>query len=71
MKQQEFLPICSYCKDIRDDEGYWHQIEDYIRTHSEAEFSHSICPECAEKYYSQWIDLKDRKKKILKEEDGS
>jgi hypothetical protein len=53
MKQQEFLPICSYCKDIRDDEGYWHQIEDYIRTHSEAEFSHSICPECAEKYYSQ------------------
>ena len=43
---QGILPICSYCKKIRDDEGYYHQIESYIRDHSEADFSHGICPEC-------------------------
>jgi len=46
-----FLPICSYCKKIRDDKGYWNQIESYIQGHSDAEFSHSICQECAKKYY--------------------
>jgi hypothetical protein len=46
-----FLPICSVCKKIRDDQGYWNQIESYIRDHSEAEFSHGICPECAQKHY--------------------
>jgi len=46
-----FLPICSHCKKIRDDKGYWNQIESYIHKHSDAEFSHGICPECAEKYY--------------------
>jgi HAMP domain-containing protein len=45
------LPICSYCKKIRDDKGYWNQIEAYIRDRSEAEFSHSICQECANKYH--------------------
>ncbi len=46
------LPICASCKKIRDDKGYWTQIEGYIRDHSEAEFSHSICPDCTEKYYA-------------------
>jgi DNA-binding response OmpR family regulator len=46
-----FLPICSYCKKIRDDKGYWSQIESYIHKHSDAEFSHGICPECAKKYF--------------------
>jgi len=46
-----FLPICANCKMIRDDKGYWNQIEEYIRDHSEAEFSHSICPGCAKKLY--------------------
>ena len=46
-----FLPICSYCKQIRDDKGYWSQIESYIHKHSDAEFSHGICPECANKLY--------------------
>lgn len=50
------LPICSFCKNIRDDKGYWKQIESYIRDHSEAEFSHSICPECAKKHYPD-LDL--------------
>jgi PAS domain S-box-containing protein len=45
------LPICSSCKKIRDDKGYWNQIEEYIRDHSEAEFTHSICQECADKLY--------------------
>ncbi len=48
-----FLPICASCKKIRDDKGYWNQIESYIREHSEAEFSHSICPDCAEKLYPE------------------
>ena len=45
------LPICSSCKKIRDDKGYWKQIEDYIQTHSGAEFSHGLCPGCREKLY--------------------
>jgi len=45
------LPICSSCKKIRDDQGYWHQIEAYIYDHTEADFSHGICPECALKLY--------------------
>ena len=45
------LPICSSCKKIRDDKGYWSQIESYITDHSEAQFSHSICPDCLEKLY--------------------
>ncbi len=47
------LPLCSSCKKIRDDDGYWHQVEVYIRDHSEAEFSHGLCPECAKKLYPE------------------
>ena len=47
------LPICASCKKIRDDKGYWNQIESYIRDHSEANFSHGICPECARKEYPE------------------
>jgi PAS domain S-box-containing protein len=50
-KLSGFLPICASCKKIRDDQGYWRQVEEYIGEHSEAEFSHSICPECARKLY--------------------
>ena len=45
------LRICAKCKKIRDDKGVWNQMESYIRDHSEAEFSHSFCQECAKKYY--------------------
>jgi GAF domain-containing protein len=48
---QGFLPICAHCKKIRDDQGYWRQIESYLKQHSELEFSHSICPECFKKNY--------------------
>jgi PAS domain S-box-containing protein len=50
-KLSGFLPICASCKRIRDDQGYWRQVEDYIRDHSEAVFSHGICPTCVEKLY--------------------
>jgi len=45
------IPICTSCKKIRDDSGYWNQVESYISSHSDAEFSHGICPECIEKLY--------------------
>ena len=47
------LPVCASCKKIRDKKGEWHQIESFIRDRSEAEFSHSICPECAKKLYPE------------------
>jgi len=50
-KLSGLLPICASCKNIRDDKGYWKKIEAYIHEHSGAEFSHSICPECAKKLY--------------------
>jgi DNA-binding NtrC family response regulator len=48
---QGMLPICASCKKIRDDQGYWNQIESYISKHSEVQFSHSICPTCIRKLY--------------------
>ncbi|NTW98669.1 MAG: response regulator [Geobacteraceae bacterium] len=45
------IPICAACKKIRDDQGYWQQLEIFIRDHSDAEFSHGICPECAKELY--------------------
>ncbi len=50
------LPLCAYCKKVRDDRGYWNQIEAYVSEHSHADFSHGICPECAQKYYPE-MDL--------------
>jgi len=59
------LPICASCKKIRDDKGYWNQIESYIHKHSEAKFSHSICPDCSDELYGHedWnIEMKKKKK---------
>jgi hypothetical protein len=55
-----FLPICSHCKKIRDDEGYWQQVEKYISEHSEAIFSHGICPTCLQEHYSELLTEKER-----------
>ena len=51
---QGMLPICSICKKIRDDKGFWNQIESYISEHSEAKFSHGLCPECVKKFYPDY-----------------
>ena len=45
---QGIVPICSYCKHVRNDQNYWQQVESYISAHSEAQFSHSVCPDCYE-----------------------
>ncbi len=52
-KLHGLLPICSYCKKIRNDSNYWQQLEDYISLHSEAEFSHGICPDCFTKHFEE------------------
>jgi hypothetical protein len=49
------LPICSSCKKIRDDKGYWTRVEEYISEHSEVEFTHGLCSECAEKLYGKYL----------------
>ena len=58
------LPICASCKKIRDDQGYWNQVEMFIGKRSNAEFSHSICPECAKKLYPDF-DLYDDDGKLM------
>ncbi len=62
-KLSGLVPICANCKKIRDDKGYWNQIESYIEKHSEALFSHSICPDCAEELYGDQEWYKRRKRK--------
>ena len=49
------LPICASCKKIRDDEGLWNQVEEYIQRHSEAKFSHGLCPDFMKKLYSEYL----------------
>ncbi len=56
------LPICASCKKIRDDKGAWNRIEDYVMAHSEAEFSHGLCPECARKLYPEYFSRKKAEK---------
>jgi hypothetical protein len=57
------LPICAYCKKIRNDKGYWEQLEGYIQDHSEAEFSHGICPECAKERFPDLYEKSQKRKK--------
>ncbi len=61
------IPICASCKNIRDDEGYWQRIEDYVASRTEAEFSHGICPDCAVKLYPEFVDAQMLKKIRRKE----
>ncbi len=64
---QGILPICSHCKKVRDDQNYWQQVESYISTHTDAQFSHSICPECFDQITKAQIEeLKDRLRKDTK-----
>ncbi|MCP3874819.1 MAG: hypothetical protein GY699_16910 [Desulfobacteraceae bacterium] len=56
------VPICSSCKKIRDDKGYWNNLELFIQEHSEASFTHSICPDCSDKLYGDEDWYTDNKK---------
>jgi len=58
------IPICASCKKIRDDKGYWNQVDQYIQQHTDAKFSHSMCPECNDKLYGNqdwYIKMKEKK----------
>lgn len=59
------LPICSACKKIRDDDGYWHQVEVYLHSHSEVDFSHSICPDCVQELYPAFQKHREEKENVL------
>ncbi len=54
------VPICASCKKIRDDSGYWEQVEAYVSRHTEARFSHGICPECMKKFYSDFMPEQEK-----------
>ena len=60
------LPICMFCKKIRNDENYWQQIEEYLLEHTEADFSHAICPECLEKHYPEYAKKKKAQEDKIK-----
>ena len=55
------LPICAACKKIRDDNGYWSEVESYISLHSNADFTHGYCPECAENVLSDYLEDQEKK----------
>lgn len=57
---QGIVPICAHCKQVRDDDGYWEQVEAYLGKRSELAFSHGICPACCDKYYSEYLTDEDR-----------
>ena len=63
---REFLPICSYCKKVRDDQNYWSQIESYISEHTSTKFSHGICPECYKKTVEPELDEMKRRSAELR-----
>jgi hypothetical protein len=55
------LPICSSCKKIRNDQGYWEQVEIYIKNHSQADFTHGICPDCIHRLYPEYAELRAKR----------
>lgn len=54
------IPICAHCKKIRDDQGFWNQVESYVQKHSEAQFSHGICPDCRKEHYPKFNHRHDK-----------
>ena len=57
---QDILPICSYCKKVRDDEDYWHTVESYISHHTNTRFSHDVCPECMRAHIEPELERLER-----------
>jgi len=56
---RSLIPICMHCKKVRNDDGYWGQVESYVTEHFHTDFSHGICPECMVKYYPEFLDKKE------------
>jgi PleD family two-component response regulator len=56
------LPICASCKKVRDDQGYWHDVEEYLHEHAHVDLSHGICPDCFQKLYPEYVDSDDAPK---------
>jgi|GEM_PF-2017576 len=69
-KLRGLLPICAYCKKIRDDQGYWNQLESYISQHADVTFTHSVCPECSKKIYAELKAFKDAEQQKKKAASG-
>ncbi len=61
---QGLIPMCAGCKKIRDDEGYWQEVEQYIMDNSEARFSHGLCPACVDKYYPEYREIKTKRTEL-------
>ena len=57
---QGIVPICSFCKKIRDDKGFWSQVESYVSHHTDAQFSHGVCPDCQEEHYPEFFNNKKK-----------
>jgi len=55
------VPICANCKNVRDDQGYWNRVESYLNEHTEADFTHAVCPDCMKRLYPQFEDVSDVK----------
>jgi DNA-binding response OmpR family regulator len=55
------VPICANCKNVRDDQGYWNRVESYLNEHTEADFTHAVCPDCMKRLYPQFKDDSDVK----------
>lgn len=69
-KLRGLLPICAYCKKIRDDQGYWNQLESYISQHADVTFTHSVCPECSKRIYAELKAFKDAEQQKKKAASG-
>lgn len=69
-KLRGLLPICAYCKKIRDDQGYWNQLESYISQHADVTFTHSVCPECSKKIYAELQAFKEAEQQKKKAASG-
>ena len=65
---REIIPICSFCKGIRNDKGYYEQVERYMSSYADVDFSHTVCPACAKEHYPEEYKLIDGKK--LKDPEG-
>lgn len=64
---QGIIPICASCKRIRNDKGYWTQVEEYLHEHTEADFTHGICPECRDKFFEEYKRNKELNNPLMAE----